>query len=87
MRRKKQIRRIELLEVELSGCLARVASSSRQPLALIRRHEGLLFPGAGLLMGMTLARISARSVVARGVSAAMLLLRAQRLVFRWAQRA
>lgn len=87
MRRKDQIRRIEVLDVELSGCRARVSWSSRRPLAAIRRHGGWLFPGAGLLMGVMVARISARNMVARGIYAVMLMLRAQRLVFRWAQRA
>lgn len=87
MRRKSQIRRIEALEVELSGCLTRAVSSSRRPMTAIRRHEAWLFPGAGLLMGATLARVSARNMAARGISATMLVLRAQRLLGRWVQQA
>lgn len=85
MRRKEQIRRIEALEVELSGCLARVASSSRRPLTVMQRNRAWLAPGAGLLMGVTLARVPARYMVARVVSGTMLLLRAQRLLLRWVQ--
>ncbi len=87
MRRKEQIRRIETLEKELSGCLEQVVRSSRGPLKVVRRHRGWLIPGIGVCAGAMFARVSARNMVARGISYAMMIRRAQRLLFRWLQSA
>lgn len=86
MRRKDRIEQIERLEVELDGCLERVAASSRRPLKLMHRHNPWLLPGAGLLTGIVLARMSTRHMVARAISGTLLLLRAQRLLLRWMKR-
>lgn len=87
MRRSQQIKRIRRLERELGRAMTRVESSSRRPMEVIRRYGGWLLPASGLIMGAMLARVSAHNVVARGISVVMLLVRAQRLMFRWVQRA
>lgn len=87
MRRNEQVKRIRTLEVELSGRLEQAGRSSRRPLNTIRRYGPWLLPGAGLALGAMLARVPARNMLARSISGAMLLLRAQREVLRWVQRA
>lgn len=87
MRRNEQVRRIRVLDAELDVYLERAGKSSRRPMATIHRHVRWLAPGAGLIMGALVARVSTRNMVARGVSVALLILRAQRLVFKWMRRA
>lgn len=87
MSRGEQIRRIERHEKDLAGCLERLSRSSRGPLAVIRRHGAWLIPGVGLAMGAMAARVSARNMMARGAAGAMMILRAQRYLFRWLQSA
>lgn len=87
MRRNEQVQQIRTLESELRGRLKQAGRSAHGPLRTVRRYGPWLLPGAGLAMGAMLARVPARLMLARGISGAMLLLRARRMVLGWVQRA
>jgi len=84
--RNEQIRRIEKLNLEVSTRLAKVSVSSRRPMATIMRHRDWLFPSAGFVVGITLAKVPFRRIVTRGISATILAMRIRRIASRALQK-
>lgn len=86
MHRKAQIRRIEKRSLEFSTRLATLSVSSRRPLATVSHHKQWLFPSAGFVFGITLAKVPFRRIVARGISATILAMRVRRIASRALQK-